>query len=49
MRENGNLRHVIVGGRIVVENGRLTGGDMDAISANAGKSAARLWDRMAAL
>ena len=49
VRENGNLRHVIVGGRIVVENGRLTGGDMDAISANAGKSAARLWDRMAAL
>jgi cytosine/adenosine deaminase-related metal-dependent hydrolase len=49
VRENGNLRHVIVGGRIVVENGRLTGGDMDAISANARKSAARLWDRMAAL
>jgi hypothetical protein len=49
VRENGNLRHVIVGGRIVVENGRLTGGDMDAISANARKSAARLWDCMAAL
>ena len=49
VRENRNLRHVIVGGRIVVENGRLTGGDMDAISANARKSAARLWDRMAAL
>jgi cytosine/adenosine deaminase-related metal-dependent hydrolase len=49
VRENRNLRHVIVGGRIVVENGCLTGGDMDAISANARKSAARLWDRMAAL
>ena len=49
VRENGHLRHVIVGGRVVVENGRLTGGDMDAISANARKSAARLWDRMAAL
>jgi cytosine/adenosine deaminase-related metal-dependent hydrolase len=49
VRENGHLRHVIVGGRIVVENSCLTGGEMDAISANARKSAARLWDRMAAL
>ena len=49
VRENGLLRHVIVGGRVVVENGRLTGGDMDAISAGAQKLAARLWDRMAAM
>ena len=37
VRENGHLRHVIVGGRIVVENGRLTGSDMDAITAGAQK------------
>jgi cytosine/adenosine deaminase-related metal-dependent hydrolase len=49
VRENGLLRHVIVGGRVVVENGRLVVGDMDAISAGAQKSAARLWDRMAAM
>ncbi|MBI3702409.1 MAG: amidohydrolase family protein [Rhizobiales bacterium] len=49
VRENGRVRHVIVGGRIVVENGRLAGGDMDAISGSAQKLAARLWDRMAAM
>jgi cytosine/adenosine deaminase-related metal-dependent hydrolase len=49
VRENGRVRHVIVGGRIVVENGRLAGGDMDAISDSAQKLAARLWDRMAAM
>ncbi|MBI2713709.1 MAG: amidohydrolase family protein [Rhizobiales bacterium] len=49
VRENGRVRHVIVGGRIVVENGRLAGGDMDAIAAGAQKHAAGLWDRMAAM
>ena len=49
VRENGRVRHVVVGGRIVVENGRLAGGDMDKISAGAQKLAARLWDRMAAM
>jgi cytosine/adenosine deaminase-related metal-dependent hydrolase len=49
VRENGRVRHVIVGGRMVVENGRLAGGDMDAISGSAQKLAARLWDRMAAM
>jgi cytosine/adenosine deaminase-related metal-dependent hydrolase len=49
VRENGHLRHVIVGGRVVVENGRLTGGDMDAISAGAQKLSRRLWDRMATM
>jgi cytosine/adenosine deaminase-related metal-dependent hydrolase len=49
VRENGRVRHVIVGGRIAVENGRLAGGDMDAISGSAQKLAARLWDRMAAM
>jgi cytosine/adenosine deaminase-related metal-dependent hydrolase len=49
VRENGRIRHVVVGGRIVVENGRLTGGDMDAISAAAREHSIRLWDRMAAV
>ena len=49
VRENGHLRHVIVGGRLVVENGRLTGGDGDAIAAAAQKCAAALWERMATL
>jgi cytosine/adenosine deaminase-related metal-dependent hydrolase len=49
VRENGHLRHVIIGGRVVVENGRLTGGDIDAISAGAQKLSGRLWDRMAAM
>ncbi len=49
VRENGHLRHVIVGGRIVVENGRLTGGDMNVIATGAQKHAAALWKRMAAL
>src|SRR5450631_3679840 len=46
VRENGHLRHVIVGGRVVVENGRPTGGDMDGISAGAQKLSRRLWHRM---
>jgi cytosine/adenosine deaminase-related metal-dependent hydrolase len=49
VRENGRVRHVIVGGRIVIENGRLAVGDMDVISGSAQKLAARLWDRMAAM
>jgi cytosine/adenosine deaminase-related metal-dependent hydrolase len=49
VRENGRVRHVVVGGRIVVENGRLAGGDMDAIAAGAQELAARLWRRMAAV
>ena len=49
VRENGRVRHVVVGGRIVVENGRLAGGNMDAISAGAQTQASRLWQRMAAM
>jgi hypothetical protein len=45
--ENGRVRHSVVGGRVVVEDGRLLGGDLDAISAEAQAYAARLWDRMA--
>lgn len=49
VREAGRVRHVVIGGRIVVENGRLVGGDMDVIAAGAQALAARLWDRMAAM
>jgi len=49
VRENGRVRYVVVGGRLVVEKGRLVGGDMDAISVGAQKLATCLWDRMAAL
>jgi len=44
--ENGRVRHSVIGGRIVVTDGRLTGGHMNEISATAQDSAARLWDRM---
>lgn len=49
VRENGRVRYVVVGGRIVVENGRLAARAMDTISASAQKHAAQLWDHMAAL
>jgi len=49
VRENGHVRHVVVGGRTVVKNGRLTNGNIDAISSGAQKLAVRLWDRMAAM
>ncbi|MBI3203132.1 MAG: amidohydrolase family protein [Myxococcales bacterium] len=38
--------HVIVDGELVVENGRLTRGDLDAIRAHAREQAPRLWQRM---
>jgi len=49
VRRDGAVRHVVVGGRIVVENGALTTGDYDAIAARARAEAARLWARMAAI
>jgi cytosine/adenosine deaminase-related metal-dependent hydrolase len=49
VRENGVVRHVVVGGRVVVEDGRLTGGDLDGIAAEARRQADRLWSRMAAI
>lgn len=49
VREDSCVRHVVVDGRIVVENGRLVGGDMAAIAAAAKAGAARLWKRMSAL
>jgi cytosine/adenosine deaminase-related metal-dependent hydrolase len=47
VRENGRVRHVVVGGRVVVDDGRLASADGEAISAAALKEAARLWRRMA--
>ena len=44
--QDGRVRHSIVGGRVVVKDGQLTEGTIDAISAAAQDSAARLWDRM---
>lgn len=42
-------RHVIVGGRVVVENGVLKTGDMEQIRAEANEQAEKLWQRMAAI
>ena len=46
VRENGRVRDVIVGGRVAVKDGRLAGGDMEAIAAEARECASRLWSRM---
>jgi cytosine/adenosine deaminase-related metal-dependent hydrolase len=46
VREHGRIRHVIVGGRLVVEDGRLKGADMAAIPAAAESGARRLFERM---
>jgi adenine deaminase len=43
------IRHVLVDGAKVVENGILRTGDIDAIRGEAQREAARLWDRMTAL
>jgi cytosine/adenosine deaminase-related metal-dependent hydrolase len=39
-------RHVIVLGEVVVENGRLTRGDLETIRAHAREQAPKLWERM---
>jgi cytosine/adenosine deaminase-related metal-dependent hydrolase len=49
VRDNGRIRHVVVGGRVVVADGRLLSGDADSISAAARTAAAQLWDRMASI
>jgi len=49
VREGGRVRHVVVGGRVVVQDGRLVGADVDEIAATAEREAARLWRRMAEL
>ncbi|MGD0183878.1 MAG: amidohydrolase family protein [Roseiarcus sp.] len=49
VRQEGKVRHVVVDGRQVVEDGALTSGDLDAIAAAARAQAARLWSRMATI
>jgi len=49
VREQGRVRSVVVEGRVVVEDGRLSTGDAGAIGAEARREAARLWRRMAAM
>jgi cytosine/adenosine deaminase-related metal-dependent hydrolase len=46
VREGGRVRHVVVGGRVVVRDGRLVGADVEEIAATAQREAARLWLRM---
>jgi cytosine/adenosine deaminase-related metal-dependent hydrolase len=49
VRRNGAVRHVVVGGRVVVENGTLATADTELITARARAEAARLWSRMATM
>jgi len=42
-------QHVVVGGRVVVQDGRLTTADQEQIRGEAEKEAPRLWKRMKAL
>jgi len=49
VRQEGKVTAVVVGGRLVVHQGRLVGADADAIEVEARTEAARLWERMAAL
>lgn len=46
VRENGRVRHTIVGGRVAVRDGALVGRDIDTVFAAAQTAAGRLWDRM---
>jgi cytosine/adenosine deaminase-related metal-dependent hydrolase len=44
--EEGRVRHSVIGGSVVVQDGELSAGDIDEISATARNSATRLWNRM---
>lgn len=46
---NGNPRHVIVDGQIMVDDGRLVSVDVEEVRSEARAQAAHLWARMAAL
>jgi cytosine/adenosine deaminase-related metal-dependent hydrolase len=48
-RRNGRAEHVRVGGRTVVEDGRLRAADTGAVRDEARREAGRLWERMRAL
>ena len=47
VRQDGAVRHVVVGGRAVVADGALCTGDFDHVTADAREQARRLWKRMA--
>jgi cytosine/adenosine deaminase-related metal-dependent hydrolase len=47
VREDGRVKHVVVGGRLVVEDGRLATGDVGEIEAGARRELERLRERMA--
>ena len=47
VRQDGRVRHVIVGGKIVVTDGKLATSDFDSLVTQAENQAARLWKRMA--
>ncbi|HET9599167.1 MAG TPA: amidohydrolase family protein [Anaeromyxobacteraceae bacterium] len=47
VREGGRVRHVVVEGRVVVEDGRLTGADAAEIEAASRREVERLRERMA--
>jgi cytosine/adenosine deaminase-related metal-dependent hydrolase len=47
--EDGTVRHVLVGGRVVVRDGMLEGAELEEIRRDAEIQAKILWDRMAAL
>jgi cytosine/adenosine deaminase-related metal-dependent hydrolase len=49
VRQDGAVRHVVVGGQVVVADGALVTGDFESIGAQAQQQAARLWQRMAAI
>jgi cytosine/adenosine deaminase-related metal-dependent hydrolase len=49
VRQGSEVRHVVVGGRVVVSDGILVTGDRDAIATVARGEAARLWARMATI
>lgn len=49
VREDGAIRHVVVDGALVVEDGRLLGADAAAVEAEARREATGLWARMARL
>lgn len=49
VRRDGAVVHVVVEGRVVVRDGRLTAGNIEDVETRARQAAERLWQRMAAL
>lgn len=48
-RKDRTVRHLVVAGELVVEDGRLTRGDLEEIDREAQEAAGPLWERMRAL